>query len=87
MHNFEVVQCVFKHYVPSNVYPLAQTATWAPRGKTNVYWGAVLIEAVRVDGKPRQRYVALGGFTEQRIKSVCPSVSWRGEVLGSGYLV
>jgi hypothetical protein len=34
-----------------------------------VYWGAVLIEAVRVDGKPRQRYVAyLGGFTEHGIE-------------------
>ena len=34
-----------------------------------MYWGAVLIEAVRVDGKPRQRYVAyLGGFTEHGIE-------------------
>jgi hypothetical protein len=45
---------------------------WQKRqGKTDVYWGAVLIEAVRVDGKPRQRYVAhLGGFTEQGIENV-----------------
>jgi hypothetical protein len=40
-------------------------------GKTDVHWGAVLIEAVRVDGKPRQRYVAyLGGLTEQGIEDV-----------------
>jgi hypothetical protein len=50
---------------------------WAKRlrghrgGKTYVHWGAVLIEAVRVDGKPRQRYVAyLGGFSEQGIENV-----------------
>ena len=36
-----------------------------------MYWGAVLIASVRVDGKPRQRYVAyLGGFTEQGIEHV-----------------
>jgi hypothetical protein len=37
----------------------------------DVHWGAVLIEAVRVDGKPRQRHVAyLGSFTERGIESV-----------------
>jgi hypothetical protein len=45
---------------------------WHKRqGKTDVHWGAVLVEAVRVDGKPRQRHVAyLGGFSERRIDSV-----------------
>jgi hypothetical protein len=55
---------------------------WHKRqGKTDVHWGAVLVEAVRVDGKPRQRHVAyLGGFSERRIDSVDQRRRFWGQV-------
>jgi hypothetical protein len=44
---------------------------WGRNKPVDVHWGAVLIQAVRVDGKPRQRHVAyLGSFTERGIESV-----------------
>jgi hypothetical protein len=35
----------------------------------DVHWNAVLVESVRVNGKPRQKHIAnLCGFTEHQIK-------------------
>jgi hypothetical protein len=37
---------------------------------SDVHWNAVLVESVRVNGKPRQKHIAnLCGFTEHQIKS------------------
>jgi hypothetical protein len=42
-----------------------------PGGKTHVYLRGADRGSARVDGKPRQRYVAyLGGFTEHGIEHV-----------------
>jgi hypothetical protein len=35
----------------------------------DIHWNAVLVESVRLNGKPRQKHIAnLGGFTEHQIK-------------------
>jgi hypothetical protein len=35
----------------------------------DVHWRADLVESIRIDGRPRQRYIAyLCGFTEQQFK-------------------
>jgi hypothetical protein len=38
-------------------------------GPDDIHWRADLVESVRIDGKPRQKYVAyLVGFTEQQTR-------------------
>ena len=45
---------------------------WRRRG--DVHWRAILIENVRVDGKPAQRHIAyLGGITERNIAHEKPA--------------
>jgi len=49
-------------------------ARWQKRTglKGGVHWNAVLVEAARVNGEPRQRYVGcLWGIGQQEIDSVC----------------
>jgi hypothetical protein len=49
-------------------------ARWQKRTgvKGAVHWNAVLVEAIRVDGRPRQRHVGcLAGIGQQRIDGAC----------------
>ena len=51
---------------------LNKNTRWRKRG--DVHWRAILIENVRVDGKPTQRRIAyLGGITERNIAHEKPA--------------
>jgi hypothetical protein len=51
---------------------LNKNTRWRKRG--DVHWRAILVENVRVDGKPTQRHIAyLGGITERNIAHEKPS--------------
>ena len=51
---------------------LNKNTRWRKRG--DVHWRAILIENVRVDGKPTQRHIAyLGGITERNIAHEKPA--------------
>jgi hypothetical protein len=40
---------------------------WRDPKRRDMYWRAILVEAVRLNGRPRQRVVDLGGVTESAI--------------------
>jgi hypothetical protein len=43
-------------------------SVFGPWGTADTHWRAILVEAVRVDGKPTQRHIAyLGGVTESAL--------------------
>jgi hypothetical protein len=40
-------------------------------GKQDICWAAILVESIRINGKPRQRHIAyLGSITDSRIEVV-----------------
>ena len=59
-------------YVRWQSRKLNKSTRWPKRG--GVYWRAILVENVRVDGKPTQRHIAyLGGITERNIAHEKPA--------------
>ena len=47
----------------------AERNDWALREVGDITWNAILVESVRVDGKPRQNHVAyLGSFSTRQAK-------------------
>ena len=54
-----------------------RTVKWRQRdtrGKDDIYWSAILVENVRVKGKPTQQHVAyLGGITESAMTLDTPA--------------
>src|SRR5271167_1639523 len=49
--------------------------------KPDTHWRAIVVEAVRVDGKPRQKHVAyLVGFTESYAKTIDGRVNIWSEI-------
>jgi hypothetical protein len=48
--------------------PIFTIVAVARTREPDVHWAAIIVESVRVDGKPTQRHVAyLGGITESAI--------------------
>jgi hypothetical protein len=59
-------------YVQWQSRKLKKNTRWRKRG--DVHWRAILVENVRVDGKPTQRHIAyLGGITERNIAHEKPA--------------
>jgi hypothetical protein len=57
-------------YKPTRLNSVKELHGWGGQ-----HWHAILVKAVRVDGKPRQQHIAyLGGITEGRIKQQKPVV-------------
>jgi hypothetical protein len=59
-------------YVQWKSRKLNKNTRWRKRG--DVHWRAILVENVRVDGKPTQWHIAyLGGITERNIAHEKPA--------------
>jgi hypothetical protein len=62
----------FAMYIRWQSRKLDKNTRWRKRG--DVHWRAILIENVRVDGKPIQQHIAyLGGITERNIAHEKPA--------------
>jgi hypothetical protein len=55
--------------IATDLYPPGFARAREGTNKQDVHWAAILVESVRIDGKPRQKHIArLCGFTDSAVE-------------------